>query len=269
MHDFFGDRMKMLEQVEAGRRLMPLLPICVRIDGKGFSKWTKDLQRPYDSLLSTVMIGVTKYLVEETNACIGYTESDEISLIIYSSNYDSQVYFDGKIQKLVSVIASLTTAKFNELIINYNNFYDVNVFPTTLATFDTRVWNVPTKEEAANVILWREQDATKNSISMAARHYYSHKELYNKNGSEMQEMLFQKGVNWNNYPNFFKRGTFVQRKKKLVQLTETELNKIPKKYRPTGPVERTIVEVLNMPPFGQVTNRVGVIFDREDPRECL
>lgn len=260
MHDFFGDRMKMLEQVEAGRRLMPLLPICVRIDGKGFSKWTEDLQRPYDIGLSNVMVATTKYLVEETNACIGYTESDEISLIIYSSNYDSQVYFDGKIQKLVSVIASLTTAKFNELART-----EMENYPNKLATFDARVWNVPTKEEAANVILWREQDATKNSISMAARHYYSHKELYNKNGSEMQEMLFQKGVNWNDYPNFFKRGTFVQRKKKLVQLTDMELNKIPEKYRPIGPVERTIVEVLNMPPFGQVTNRVNVIFNGSEP----
>jgi tRNA(His) 5'-end guanylyltransferase len=76
--------------------------------------------------------------------------------------------------------------------------------------FDARVYVVPTLEEAVNSFLWREQDATKNSITMAASAYYSHNELMNKNGSEKQEMLFQKEVNWNDYPTFFIRVSYVQ-----------------------------------------------------------
>ena len=189
--DAFGDRMKVYEQVEAGRKLIPLLPVMARIDGKCFSNFTRGLNRPYDINLSKLMIDTTKWLVEETNACMGYTQSDEISLTWYADKFESQIFFDGKIQKIVSVIASMTTAKFNQLLPNYLS----QVYANKLATFDARVWNVPNIVEGSNVFLWRELDATKNSISMAARAYFSHNALMDKNGSEMQEMLFQKGIN--------------------------------------------------------------------------
>lgn len=263
MEDSLGDRMKMLEGREAARRVLPLLPICVRLDGKGFHKYTKDFERPYDIRMVQTMIDTTRFLIEQTNACIGYTQSDEISLIYYSSDYSSQVFFDGKIQKMVSVLASMCTAKFNELA-------DCSLDSDSLAFFDCRVWDVPTKWEAANTILWRELDATKNAISMAARTCYSHKELMNKTGSQMQEMLFQKNINFNDYPNFFKRGTFLQRRKIKKVLTEKQLARIrDEKYRKEvegKEIERTIVTMLPlMPQFSKVTNRVEVIFDGVDP----
>jgi tRNA(His) 5'-end guanylyltransferase len=159
-NDEFGNRMKEYEGQEAQRRFLPLLPICVRIDGKNFSNWTRNLERPYDARLSDVMIGVTRALMEESNAVLGYTQSDEISLILYSDRYQSQVYFDGKIQKLVSVLASMATGYFNEFAkAQFKEGYP------GLANFDCRAWTVPNQEEAANAILWREKDATKNSIS--------------------------------------------------------------------------------------------------------
>lgn len=137
------------------------------------------------------------------------------------------------------------------------------------ALFDCRVWTTPTLDEAANVFLWRERDATKNSISMAARCYYSHKELLNKSGSEMQEMLFQKGVNWNDYPDFFKRGTFVQRRTRCSVLTPSELEALPPLHdarkSPDLMVMRSEVCVIEMPPFNKVKNRVAVLFDGTDP----
>lgn len=68
--DEFGDRMKLYEHQEAGRRLLPLLPVCARVDGKGFSKFTKGLQRPYDTRLVELMCQTTAYLVQEAQACI-------------------------------------------------------------------------------------------------------------------------------------------------------------------------------------------------------
>ena len=80
--DSFGDRMKMYEGIEASRILMPGLPICVRLDGRAFHTFTRGLNRPYDERLSRMMIETTKRLVEDTHALIGYTQSDEISLIL-------------------------------------------------------------------------------------------------------------------------------------------------------------------------------------------
>src|ERR1700741_264409 len=109
--DAFGDRMKLYEMTEAGRRLMPLVPVMARIDGRSFSGFTRKLERPYDKRLSDLMIETTRWLVEITVACMGYTQSDEISLTWYSESSESQVFFDGRIQKMVSQLASLATVK--------------------------------------------------------------------------------------------------------------------------------------------------------------
>jgi tRNA(His) 5'-end guanylyltransferase len=253
--------MKNYEGVEAKRRFMPLLPIYARIDGKSFSKFTKGMKRPYDADMSRAMVETTKYLVEQTNACMGYTQSDEISLVWYSDKIDSQVFFDGRIQKMTSIVAAMTSVKFLTMM--------QELFPqkvvNTLPVFDCRVFQLPTKTEATNVFVWRERDATKNAISMAAQSVCSHKSLQNKNGNEMQEMMWQRGINFNDYPAFFKRGTFVQRRKVMKQLTAEELDRIPEKHRPTEPVLRTVVQTLDMPPFTKVTNREAVIFDGADP----
>lgn len=263
MQDDMGDRLKSLESVEAGRKCMPLLPICVRLDGKGFSKWTKGLRRPYDERLSTAMQETTKFLVEESNAIVGYTQSDEISLILYSDTHESQVYFDGKIQKLTSVLCSLATATFNK----FAPLHLGEDCPGT-AIFDCRVWNVPNQIEATNTILWREKDASKNSVSMSARHYYSHKELHGKTCAEMQELMWQKGVNWNDYPAFFKRGSFFLRRKSTRPFTTEELERIKEPYRSkvAGTVqERSDIVKIDMPSFVKVVNRVQVLFEGADP----
>jgi tRNA(His) 5'-end guanylyltransferase len=262
--DEFGDRMKQYEMAEAGRCLIPLLPIMVRLDGRAFHTLTSRLQRPYDERFSKIMVEVTKFLVEESNAKLGYTQSDEISLVLHSDDYQSQVFFDGRIQKLVSVLASLCTAKFVSLM------GTIEEFAGKSASFDCRVWNVPNKVEAANTILWRELDATKNSISMATRTYYSHKEVDGKNGSQMQEMLFQKGINWNNYPDFFKRGTYVQRRVVSRKFTADEIAVLPEKHEarknPELVVERSDVSVLSfVPPLSRLSNREEFVFGEAMP----
>ncbi len=262
--DAIGDRMKEYELAEAGRRLMSRLPICIRIDGKRFSKFTQGLRRPYDERLSRLMVDVTQHLVEECGALAGYTQSDEISLLLYQSDPASENFLDNRTQKLCSILASMATARFNAGL--------AAAIPEKAgitALFDCRVWAVPTQEEAANVFLWRELDATKNSVSMAARAYFSHAETLNKNVSEMQEMLFLKGVNWNDYPAFFKRGTFILRRTSERRFSAEELDKLPPKHAArTNPdliVVRSDVGPVEVPPFTRVANRVGVLFEGEAP----
>ena len=267
MSDLFGDRMKGYEQMVTGRRFLPGLPVYARIDGRSFSKFTQGMERPFDHRMSDVMIATTEYLVEETDACIGYTQSDEISLCWYADKPESEIFFAGKIQKMVSVLAGMASSSFfmNYLYLFDQNTDDYYIDSQKIPCFDARVFQLPNKMECANAFLWREFDATKNSISMAARSVYSHNELMYKNGGEMQEMLWQKGINWNDYPSFFKRGTFVQRKPKWVELDDETLAKIPEDKRPDGPVQRHELVRLEMPPFTKVTNRVEVIFDGADP----
>lgn len=263
-NDPLGDRMKVYENAESDRKLIPLLPVIARLDGRGFSRFTKGLARPYDKRMSDLMIATTEYLVEETNARCGYTQSDEITLGFYEPDYKVELMFGGRIQKLVSTLASLATGFFNQ---NLSTFIPEKT--RKLPTFDCRVFNVPNITEGANAFLWREKDATKNSISMAARHYYSHNQLMNKNGSQMQEMLFQKGVNWNDYPAFFKRGTYIQRRIETNKFTQEEIESLPPKHEarlnPNLEFERSVVKQLALPPLHTINNRAEVIFFGEDP----
>lgn len=264
MSDEFGDRMKLYEQAECGRRLTPLLPAIARIDGRCFSSFTQGMERPYDARLSRAMIETTRYLVAETNACVGYTQSDEITIAWYSNAFGSQIFFDGKIQKMVSVLAAMTTLEFNTRLAAELSEY-THRFPL----FDCRVWNVPTLDEAANVFLWREIDATKNSVSMAARAYYSHKQLDGMGRADMMDMLFAKGVNWNDYPAFFKRGSYIQRRSVTRPFTCEEIEQLPPKHEaranPSLEIERTEYAEIDMPPLGRIGNRVEVLFFGKAP----
>ncbi len=264
MYDDLGDRMKFYEAAEAQRYLMPRLPVIARIDGKRFSRFTKGLARPFDARLSRLMVATTRHLMDESAAIAGYTQSDEISLLLYSQDPQKPIFLNGRTQKLTSILTSTATAFFNAQL--------ANALPektSELALFDCRVWAVPTPDEAANTFLWRELDATKNSISMAARCYYEHQELHNLSGNEMQELLFQKGVNWNDYPAFFKRGTFLLRRTVERQWTSQELDALPPLHaarsNPDLIVRRREIYTPELPPFSKITNRVGVLFHEEEP----
>lgn len=219
--DVLGDKLKDYEKFAEGK-LFRNLPIIARIDGKAFHTFTKGFARPYDATLSEAMRSTTKKLVEDTNAVLGYTQSDEISLLFYNDSEDSEIFFNAKHSKMVSVLSSMTTAFFNQRFKHQKE--DV------LAFFDCRVFNLQKGYEIYHYFKWRETDATKNSISMAARAFYSHKEVDGKNSSEKQEMIFQKGQNWNNYPSFFKRGSYYKRFTVNKQFTNEEVDKLPKNH---------------------------------------
>lgn len=262
--DDLGDRMKLYEAAEAGRRLMPLLPAIARIDGRAFHAFTRGMERPFDARFSAAMRATTMALVIETGACCGYTQSDEITLAWHSTDIKSDIFFAGRIHKMVSQLGSLATLHFYRAVLA-----TMPDFAERGPTFDARVWNVPNRTEGANAFLWREWDAAKNSISMAAAALYSHKELQGKNSAHKHDLLHAKGINWNDYPVHFKRGTYVQRRVMFGAFTAAELDSLPPKHKArTNPdlvVTRSTVGVVDMPPLGRVTNREAVIFDGAKP----
>jgi len=262
--DSLGDLMKAYENQTCGIKMLPLIPVIARLDGKGFSKFTKGLKRPYDERLSNLMIETTKYLVKETNANCGYTQSDEITLMWYSDSHESKIYFDGRLFKMISDLASMASVFFNSKLAEY-----LPEKKDKLPRFDCRVFNVPSVEEAVNVFYWREKDATKNSITMAASEFYSHNFLMGKNGSEKQELLFQKGINWSeDYCTHFKRGTYIQRKIKTGILSKEEQYLLPENHNarkdPNFTFERKVVVELELPPLSKVKNKIDVIIYGKD-----
>lgn len=263
--DALGDRMKAYERLETGQKFLPLLPIYARIDGRGFSRFTQGFERPYDARFRAAMIDTTRWLVEQTQARIGYTQSDEISLCWFSERYDSTIFFEGKKQKMVSQLAALATQRFGRFLWTSEDAF-LRAAAERAPTFDARVFQFPTQGECANAFLWREQDATKNALSMAARELYPHKALEGQNGPALHELLFAKGLNFNDYPAAFKRGVFVQRRRSMRPITPAQLAKIPADRRPAdGQVLRNETVNLDMPPFGRVSNRIEVIFEGADP----
>ena len=226
--DEFGNRMKVYEHVANKDVLIPNLPVIVRLDGNNFSKFTKGLERPYDEKFSNLMQETTKFLVEYFNKCIvGYTQSDEITLVFYNT-YNDPVEFSGRIQKLCSIIASKCTCFFalKALEILPEKNIGVDNFPV----FDCRIWNVPNWIEASNTILWREVDATKNSIQMAAQTHLPKNRVHGIKNNEVQKILLEEAdINWNDYPDSFKKGTYFIRYKNSVtgRHTVMEQDEIP------------------------------------------
>jgi len=261
--DGLGDRCKGYEVVEADRRAMRGLPLLARLDGRAFHTFTRGMRRPYEPGMSMAMIETTRFLVQEMTALVGYTQSDEITLAWFESSQSASDYaFDGRFQKLASVLAGMASARFCRLVVEHLPG-KANETPH----FDCRVWQVPTLEDAADVFVWREDDATKNSITMAAAAYYADRELDGKNSSVKQEMLWQKGVNWNDFPGFFKRGTYLQRRTFERTLSDEERTRIPEPHRPPigATFQRTQVVELDLPPVRKIANLSAVLFERADP----
>ena len=221
----FDKRMKKYEFVSRNY-LTTRIPVIIRLDGKAFHTFTKGFKRPFDDVLSETMQETMKYLCANIQGCvIGYTQSDEITLVLVDyKKIDTSAWFDYNIQKCASVAASMATLQFNRIFsekvysLEDNTIEDLQYIDTLKnavakgAMFDARVFNIP-KEEVCNNLLWRQNDASRNSVRMVGRAYFSHKQLDKKSTSDVQDMLMlEKCVNWNDYATKYKRGSCCIRK---------------------------------------------------------
>jgi len=214
--DSLGDRMKSYEDVF--RLHLPIrMPVIMRIDGKAFHSYVKGespignvCKKPFDQGMFDCMNDTAIALCKEVQGCrLAYVQSDEISLLLTNySSVDTQSWFDNNLQKMISIAAAVASVTFTAnswKIWGVDESREEPYYLTKEAYFDARAFVIP-KEDVCNYFLWRQQDATRNSVQMLARSLYSHKQLENKNNSELQEMCFQKGSNWNDVPTSQKRG---------------------------------------------------------------
>jgi tRNA(His) 5'-end guanylyltransferase len=240
LRDDLGTRMKEFYETIPKTRLMRRCPVAIRIDGKAFHTFTRGFNKPFDEVLVKSMQNTMKYLCENIQGCVfGYTQSDEITLILLDyQTLDTDAWFDYEVQKMCSIAASMATMAFNryfdeevdeyckEKYINSCGLRDVlSVYSIPElkkvdsalvaylnsmnkgAMFDARCFNIP-KEEVTNLVYWRQLDAARNSVQMVGQANFSHSELQGKSCNMIQDILMtQKGINWNNFPTYLKRGS--------------------------------------------------------------
>lgn len=175
----------------------------IRVDGKGFSKYTKGLQRPFDARFTADMQATAQFLCENIDGTLfAYTQSDEISVVISDlTGANTQAWFGGQVQKIVSTSAALATAKFNRLRPEVD----------ALAFFDGRTHHLDGADGVLEYLRWRQADAMKNSVGMLASHHFSHRALTGVPVRERKAMLADKGILWNELDQAVKQGTFVRR----------------------------------------------------------
>lgn len=217
-NDALGDRMK--ERYEGAQKifLTRRVPVIIRIDGKAFHTFTRGMRVPFDDVLLNSMQRTMKYLCENIQGCVfGYTQSDEITLVLTDyAKITTDAWFGYNVQKMTSIAASMATMAFNKAFEDEwadlfgndetNELAQKYFDKLGIAMFDARVFSIP-KDEVCNCLIWRQQDATRNSIESVGQAYFSAKELHEKTCKMIQEMLWSThNINWNDFPTSYKRG---------------------------------------------------------------
>ena len=221
MKDDLGDRMK--GNYEDRTRVM--LPrrtyTIIRLDGKAFHTYTRGLQKPFDKgLFEDMDSAIIAIMSQIQGAVFAYTQSDEISILLTDFALPTtSAWFDGNLQKMASVSASLITAEFNQLR-RMRHFETQPSFDNfSLAFFDSRVFTIPDRTEVMNYFIWRNQDCARNSVSMVAYANFSHKELQGKSTKDKHDMLHAKGINWaTDFSDGEKNGRLIVKEEYLAEI---------------------------------------------------
>ncbi|HEX8536626.1 MAG TPA: tRNA(His) guanylyltransferase Thg1 family protein [Cystobacter sp.] len=176
---------------------------CVlRVDGRGFSRFTEaHYDKPFDVRMHEQMVRTASALMEELQGLYAYTESDEIS-ILFRPEWS---LYDREVEKLVSLSAGLASATFTHAA-------------GVPAVFDSRVWLGVNEDAVLDYFRWRQSDATRcalhgwcywtlrkegQSAAQASR------ALHGQSVGFKNELLFQRGINFNELPLWQRRGSGV------------------------------------------------------------
>lgn len=230
VNDNLGTRMKTFYEQVPKYKLYRRTPVAIRIDGKAFHTFTRGFAKPFDEILGNSMVRTMEYLCKNIQGCVfGYTQSDEITLLLIDyQTFETDAWFDYEIQKICSISASMATMAFNKFFAEeidkwafyidkefgcdhvkpeYKQLLDVyNKAWEKGAMFDARCFNIP-KEEATNLVYWRQLDATRNSIQMVGQANFPHSMLQGCSCNLIKDMLYDlKDIAWEDYPTRWKRG---------------------------------------------------------------
>lgn len=234
-------------------------PFAVRLDGRAFSKFTKQFKKysethynvPYSPEFKRAMLLTTHDIIHEYSASCGYTHSDEMTIIFSACVTENSTHnFDGKVIKILTTMSSFATERFNYYMTNeinilkeklnecITNNYDIIEHlskPTkvmSVATFDARliVFPIDKINEIGNLLLWRSKnDCSRNFVSMFAEKYIGKNKLESLNTSQRIEQLINKGYlgftqDDENLDYSLKFGVFMKRNERSNKILENQQN---------------------------------------------
>lgn len=190
-----SERMKKYEAATR-QQLTIRMPVIIRLDGRCFHTLTRGCIKPFDEPLRNALVNAACSVLDDCKAKLAYLQSDEVSFLLVDYNrFNSQQWFDGIVQKMASISASVMSVEFSKRF-------------GQDAAFDARVFAIP-ERDVTNYFIWRQQDCMRNSLSMVAQSQFSHKELEGKNNKAKMNMLVTKGVSFTSYPDWARYGTLI------------------------------------------------------------
>ena len=202
MHFDQLDKTMRVFETNADQCVLPGIYMVARIDGRSFSRLTKEICRfeaPYDVRFRDSMVETVKHLMQcGFRVVYAYTQSDEISLLFHRD----EDTFNRKLRKYHSILAGEASAKFTSLL-------------GLPAAFDCRISQLPDQKLVVDYFRWRMEDAHRNCLNS---HCYwmlrkqsieageAAKQLLGMSVAAKNELLYQNGINFNDLPVWQKRG---------------------------------------------------------------
>lgn len=208
-------------QNSADYKLLNKVPLVICLNGRGFSKLTSLIDKPYCPQFTEAMMASTiKLCAEVEGALFGYQCNDEILIIARNDqNESTEAWYDNKIQKICSITSSIATNSFK----NYIQSKDLNLVGDPI--FSSQIFVVPNVMEAINSIIYKQQQNFHTSIQFAC--FYELLKKYDKNSitnmltglsiDEKIDLLSQEcDIDFNAYSHYFRRGAACYRIPKII-----------------------------------------------------
>ena len=209
-------------EIGSGLKLIKKLPIVIVINGRSFQKLTSLFEKPFSQIFSEIMSAVIIRLAAEVDGNqLIYSFDDEIIIVCRNdqSNQTEQ-WYDGDIQKIVSTVSSIATIEFNKL----SEMGEVKLVGDCI--FSAKTFILPNITEVINYLVSAQQKAFQTAVSSASFHellkkynsLFKVKEiLYNRTTSEKIDILKREcDISMDLYPSSFTKGTAAYRIQKII-----------------------------------------------------
>ena len=198
-------RVNELQNMTRGITLNEYIPICLKISCANFVELTQDLVKPFDVRFNKAMIKAMNFVLEKTDAKIGYTYQGEayFTYFKWDEKEVSSVHTDT--QQLTAQVISMFTAKLNLALMEF--------FPEKemLAYCSSKVWNVPSLVEAAELYTCEQTKCFKLAVDQSVKHFAKDVNADGLNVVQKLQLLKEFGVKPSTLPEFFVTGTFAMK----------------------------------------------------------
>lgn len=259
-----AERLAAFEAVESDRYLDPAAPIIARIEAHVPTSLKKLIARPHDQAIQLCINAGAAAAAQESRAQFVYTQGMEIVLMWHVDKPQS-LWHAGRTLRMASRLASIVTLNFYRMM--------EQRIPNVLEhapTFEGRVFQVPDRQTASEVLIWRQWLAIMHVTHRLAAEQFSRQEIGDRSAEQLKQMLFNRGFRWSDVPREFRYGACGQRRKEPQRRWSDEyLATLPDDHpahaNPFEMVNRVEYVDIELPVFSQVTNAVDVFFEGADP----